>query len=124
MAFEFTDENFEAEVENSEGLVVVDFWATWCPPCVALGPTIEGLAADNPDVKIGKLDVQENVKISEKYEITSIPAILFFKNGVLVKQLLGVQKKSVLQAVIDSYEEVEEETTEVQEEGRGEAKEE
>lgn len=119
---EFTDDNFEAEVESSEYLVVVDFWADWCPPCNALTPTIEELAADNPDVRIGKLDIQNNPHTAATHNITSIPAILFFKDGKVVKSLLGAQKKSVFQTVIDdltSQETEEVEETEEAEENEG-----
>ncbi len=77
--FEFTDANFTKEVTNAEGLVVVDFWATWCPPCRALTPIMEDLAEDNPEVKIGKLNVEENPEISGEYNIGSIPAIKRYK---------------------------------------------
>jgi thioredoxin 1 len=102
MAFTFTDANFTDEVENAEGLVVVDFWAVWCGPCQMLGPIIEELAVEyEGQVKIGKLDVDANQVISQKYGIMGIPAVKFFKNGEVVHEITGVQPKEVIQEKIE-----------------------
>jgi thioredoxin 1 len=95
MALEFTDSNFKTEVLDSTQLSVIDFWAEWCGPCRAIGPVIEELAKDyEGKVKIGKVNVDHNPQISMDYGITSIPAILFVKGGVVVDKLVGAQPKA------------------------------
>lgn len=103
MATEFTDQNFDDEVLNASGLVVVDFWAEWCGPCRQLGPIIEQLAHDNPEVKIGKMNVDSNQSIPMQYGISSIPTIIFFKDGRVVDTKVGAFPKSALQNVIDQH---------------------
>jgi thioredoxin 1 len=101
MAAVFTDANFEAEVINSDKLTVVDFWAPWCGPCIALGPTIEALATEyDGKANIGKINVDENPNISMQYGITSIPCIIFLKNGEVVDKQLGAVPKSVIEKKI------------------------
>lgn len=103
MAVEFTDENFQSEVLDSEKLVMVDFWATWCGPCRQIAPVIDELAMENGEkVKVGKLDVDSNQNSAMKYQVTNIPTILFFKNGEVVDKVLGAQPKAVLQGKIDN----------------------
>lgn len=98
----FTDENFDSQVLSRTDLVVVDFWASWCPPCKILGPVIDELAsAQNGSVKIGKLDVDANPEITAEYQIDSIPSVLFFKGGALVKTLVGLHSKETYQSTID-----------------------
>ena len=95
MALEFTDSNFQTEVLDSDKLTVIDFWAEWCGPCRAIGPVITELADEYKDtVKVGKLNVDQNPQVSMNYGITSIPAILFVKNGVVVDKLVGAQPKA------------------------------
>jgi thioredoxin 1 len=94
MALEFTDSNFKNEVLDSNQLSVVDFWAEWCGPCRAIGPVIEELSKEyEGKVKVGKVNVDHNPKISMDYGITSIPAILFIKNGEVVDKLVGAHPK-------------------------------
>ena len=94
MALEFTDSNFQTEVLDSNQLSVVDFWAEWCGPCRAIGPVIEELSKEyDGKVKVGKVNVDHNPKISMDYGITSIPAILFIKNGEVVDKLVGAHPK-------------------------------
>lgn len=101
MALEFTDANFETEVLNSDKLTVVDFWAEWCGPCRAIGPVIEELSKDYAgQVNIGKVNVDQNPELSINYGITSIPAILFIKNGQVVDKQVGAAPKSVLEKKI------------------------
>jgi len=98
----FTDDNFENEVEKASGLVVVDFWATWCGPCLMLGPVIEELAEENASkVKIGKLSVEENELTAKKYGVMSIPSVIFFKDGKVIETLIGVRSKNEYQDIID-----------------------
>lgn len=95
MALEFTDANFQKEVLDSDKLSVIDFWAEWCGPCRAIGPVIEELSKEyDGKVKVGKVNVDHNPQISMNYGITSIPAILFVKNGQVVDKLVGAQPKA------------------------------
>ena len=85
-----TDENFKKEVLEANLPVLVDFWAPWCGPCQTAGPVIEELAKEHEGkIKVGKLNVDENPKISEKYGILSIPTVIIFKNGEEVKRQVG-----------------------------------
>ncbi|MBI4999834.1 thioredoxin [Candidatus Gottesmanbacteria bacterium] len=97
-----TDQNFEDEVLKSSLPVLVDFWAAWCGPCQMLAPIIEELAKDFEEkIKIGKLDVDQNPKMAEKYEILSIPTLLIFKKEEVVKQIIGVKPKEELEKIIN-----------------------
>lgn len=89
----FTTDNFEEEVLKSDKPVLVDFWATWCAPCRMQGPIVEELADERSDIKVGKLDVDENPEIAEKYGVMSIPTLLVIENGEVVHQMVGVQTK-------------------------------
>lgn len=102
MGFTFSDQNFEQEVLESEVPVLVDFWALWCMPCRAIAPVVEELAKEfEGKIKVGKLNVDENPTTAQKYGIMSIPSLTFFKNGVIVEQLIGVQSKQVLEEKIE-----------------------
>lgn len=103
MAKEFTDANFEAEVLKSDKLTMVDFWAEWCGPCRAIGPIVEELATTyNGKVNIGKVNVDSNPNVSMQFGITSIPAILFIKDGKVVDKQIGAVPKSVLDKKIQA----------------------
>jgi thioredoxin 1 len=104
MALEFTDANFQTEVLSSDKLSVIDFWAEWCGPCRAIGPVIEELSKDYAGkVNIGKVNVDQNPQLSINYGITSIPAILFVKDGKVVDKQVGAVPKSVLDKKIQSH---------------------
>ena len=99
MANIFTDSNFQQEVLNSELPVVVDFYADWCGPCKMIGPVIEQLAeAYAGKIKVGKVNVDENMELASKYRIMSIPAIMFFKNGEVQDQIIGAVPKAQIEA--------------------------
>ncbi len=107
MAKEFTDANFQSDVLGSDKLTVVDFWAEWCGPCRAIGPVIEALSTEyEGKVNVGKLNVDNNSNVPSQYGITSIPAVLFFKNGQVVDKLVGAQPKGNFVKKIESHIEV------------------
>ena len=104
MALEFKDASFQSDVLESDQLTIVDFWAQWCGPCLALGPTIEALATEyEGKVKVGKLNVDENPETAAKFGIRSIPTILFMKNGEVVDKLVGAQPKQVFEQTIAKH---------------------
>jgi thioredoxin 1 len=103
MALEFTDSNFQSVVLESDKLSVVDFWAEWCGPCRAIGPVIDELSKDyEGKANIGKVNVDSNPNISMNYGITSIPAILFIKDGKVVDKHVGAAPKSVIEKKIQA----------------------
>ena len=91
-----TDANFQSEVEGSDALTMVDFWATWCGPCRIVAPVVEELAGEyaGKGLKVGKLDVDHNPQTAAKFGIRSIPTILFFKNGQIVDRVVGAMPKA------------------------------
>ena len=92
-----TDANFDTEVLHSTQPVLVDFWAVWCGPCQVQGPIVEEVAKDlEGKVTVGKLNVDENPAVSQKFGIMSIPTLMIFKGGMVVKQFIGVQSKETL----------------------------
>ena len=101
---EFTDANFKSKVLSSNKLTLVDFWAEWCGPCRAVGPVVEDLAKEyNGKVNIGKLNVDENPNTCQRYNITSIPTILFIKNGKVVDKLVGAHPRKQLVKKIEQH---------------------
>jgi thioredoxin 1 len=101
---EITDANFDEKVLKSEVPVFVDFWATWCGPCMAIGPTLEALADEfEGKIVIGKLNVDENRQIPTNYRITSIPTIMVFKGGQMVDGIVGARAKDQYKEVIEKH---------------------
>jgi len=100
---EFTDQNFDAEVLTSREPVLVDFWAEWCPPCVMLGPTIDKIAEQYVGkAKIGKLDVDANKKIVERYAISAVPTVLIFRNGEVAQKFVGLKDEVDFTRALDT----------------------
>jgi thioredoxin 1 len=101
---EVTDKNFQSEIENAPGLSMVDFWAVWCGPCRMIAPIVEQLASEYEGrVKVAKLDVDSNQHTSTRFNVRSIPTILFFKDGELVDQVVGALPKPHLERKIQEH---------------------
>ena len=95
-----TDNNFEDEVLNSDKTVLIDFYADWCGPCKMQSPVVDQIAEERADVKVGKVNVDDNPELAEKYEIMSIPTLLVIKNGAVAKQFVGLTSKSEIEEAL------------------------
>jgi thioredoxin 1 len=99
-----TDATFEQEIEKHDGLVVVDFWATWCGPCRMIAPVLDQLALEyQGKVKVSKMDVDANIKTASRFNVRSIPMLLFFKNGKVVDQIIGAVPKNMIQSKFEQH---------------------
>ena len=97
----FTDSNYEEEVLKSDKTVLIDFYADWCGPCKMMSPVIDTIAEENAEnIKVGKVNVDDNQELAIKYNVMSIPTILVFKNGNIVKTFVGVTPKQEIEEVI------------------------
>jgi thioredoxin 1 len=96
-----TDSNFQAEVIESETPVLVDFWAPWCGPCRVVGPVLEEIAGERDDLRIVKLNVDENQQTAATYEVLSIPTMILFKNGAVATKIIGAYPKKKLEAELE-----------------------
>ncbi len=99
-----TDSSFASDVLNSEKLVLVDFWATWCGPCRMVAPVLEEIAAEHADtITVPKLDIDENPATARDFQVMSIPTMILFKGGEPVKQIVGAKPKAALLADLADY---------------------
>jgi thioredoxin 1 len=98
---EVTDNNFQAEVIESESPVLVDFWAPWCGPCRVVAPVLEEIATERPELRIVKLNVDENQQTAANYQVLSIPTMILFKAGQPVKTVIGAYPKKKLEQELE-----------------------
>lgn len=99
-----TDSDFETEIEQHDGLALVDFWATWCGPCRMVGPIVDQLATEYAGkAKVVKMDVDANIRTTTRYNVRSIPTILFFKGGKVVDMVVGAMPKATIEAKIQQH---------------------
>src|ERR1051325_1300785 len=99
-----TDDNFESEIEKHSGLAVVDFWATWCGPCRMIAPILDQLATEYAGkVKVAKLDVDTNIKTATRFNLPSIPLLLFFKDGKVLDQIVGAVPKPHIESKLQQH---------------------
>ena len=95
-----TTDNFEQEVLKAEQTVMVDFWAAWCGPCKMLSPIVDQIAEEYPEIKVCKVNIDEEPSLAIDYKVMSIPTLLVFKNGEKVNMSIGVQAKSDIEAML------------------------
>jgi len=100
MIIEITKDNFQAEVLNSDKPVLIDFWASWCGPCKMLSPVVDQIADEHPEIKVGKINVDDEGELAGQFGIMSIPTLLFFKDGKIADQSVGVRPKPFIEEMI------------------------
>ncbi len=101
---ELTDQNFEQEVLKSDQPVLVDFWAVWCAPCRMVAPTVEAIAQEYAGrAKVGKLNVDDNLAVTSRYNIRGIPTLMLFKNGQVQEQWVGATSKDVIVKMLEKH---------------------
>ena len=95
-AININKNNFENEVLNSDKTVLLDFWASWCAPCRMVAPIVEEIAGERGDIKVGKINVDEEPELANKFSIMSIPTLVVMKNGKIVQQVSGARSKNAI----------------------------
>lgn len=99
---EITSKNFKTEIETSDKPILVDFWAPWCGPCRMIAPVLEEFSSENENkLKVGKVNVDNEMALAEKFNINSIPCLILFKQGAVVKTLVGYQDKNQLNKLLE-----------------------
>ena len=95
-----TKENFDKEVMQAEGTVLIDFWAAWCGPCRMIAPAVEKIAEERPDVKVCKINIDDEQELAIKYGVMSIPTLMVVKNGEIVNTAIGLRPKEEIEALL------------------------
>lgn len=99
-----TTDNFQTEVMESEQTVLLDFWAVWCGPCQMLSPIVDEIAEEHPEIKVGKINVDEESVLAEAFRVMSIPTLVVIRDGKIVNSAVGVQPKAAIEGMLDTIE--------------------
>ena len=100
MVHTVTENNFEQLVESNEGTVLLDFWAGWCGPCRMMSPVVEEIAEKNPNIRVGKVNVDEEIELAQMFNVLSIPTFIVFKKGEVAARTAGVRPKASLEELL------------------------
>lgn len=100
MITNITKENFDKEVLQAEGTVLIDFWAAWCGPCRMIAPAVEKIAEERPDVKVCKVNIDDEQELAIKYGVMSIPTLMVVKNGEIANKAIGLRPKEEIEALL------------------------
>ena len=95
------DGNYETEVVRAQGKVLLDFWAPWCGPCRMIAPTLEEIAGERPDIRVGKVNVDENPELAKKFRIISIPTLIVLEKGQVLDKAIGAQPKEEILELLE-----------------------
>ena len=104
MVNKFTKQNFNEEVKNYKGVVLVDFYADWCGPCKMMSPVVDEIANENEWAKVGKINCDEEIELAEEFGVMSIPTLIIFKNGEIAKTFVGVTPKEEIVSALKGNE--------------------
>ena len=100
-ALKITKDNFQTEVLESKETVLLDFWASWCGPCKMIGPIIDQIADERSDIKVGKVNVDEEQELAVQFKVMSIPTLIVIKDGKVVNQSMGAKPKAAILSMLD-----------------------